>query len=104
MKVAVTFFINKRKKNIIRKKYIHINELSSLNVKKYEILILLFISVIIVLNSSSLVCLGSNIVQVENMDISKEEIISLNYMANINNYIFSEKKEEKHIEEFETDK
>jgi len=103
MKVAVTFFINKRKKNIIRKKYIHINELSSLNVKKYEILILLFISVIIVLNSSSLVCLGSNIVQVENMDISKEEIISLNYMANINNYIFSEKKEENPIEEFVTD-
>lgn len=100
MKVAVTFFINKRKKNNIKKKYINIKESSNINIKKYELLILLFISVIIVLNTNSLVCLGSNIVQVENIDITKEEIMSLNYMANIKNYIFSEKVEEKPKEEF----
>ena len=60
MKVAVTFFRNKRKKyykriNDIQKKYVNINTFDSIEIKKYEILMVLFLSIFIVLNSSELV-------------------------------------------------
>lgn len=108
MKVAVTFFRNKRKTNKIKineitKKHKNTDYLNNISIKKYEILVILFVSVVIVLNSSNLLCLGSNISQIENIDVSKEEIISLNAMANINNYLFSSKKEEEKTEEIISD-
>lgn len=108
MKVAVTFFRNKRKKdykriNDIQKKYVNINTFDSIEIKKYEILIVLFLSIFIVLNSSELVYLGSNISHIDNIDISKEEIVSLNALANVNNYIFSKEEEKQETEEVITD-
>lgn len=108
MKVAVTFFRNKRKKdykriNDIQKKYVNINTFDSIEIKKYEILMVLFLSIFIVLNSSELVYLGSNISHIDNIDISKEEIISLNTLANVNNYIFSKEEEKQETEEVITD-
>ena len=108
MKVAVTFFRNKRKKdykriNDIQKKYVNINTFDSIEIKKYEILIVLFLSIFIVLNSSELVYLGSNISHIDNIDISKEEIVSLNALANVNNYIFSKVEEKQETEEVITD-
>lgn len=108
MKVAVTFFRNKRKKdykriNDIQKKYVNINTFDSIEIKKYEILMVLFLSIFIVLNSSELVYLGSNISHIDNIDISKEEIVSLNALANVNNYIFSKEEEKQETEEVITD-
>lgn len=108
MKVAVTFFRNKRKKdykriNDIQKKYVNINTFDSIEIKKYEILMVLFLSIFIVLNSSELVYLGSNISHIDNIDISKEEIISLNALANVNNYIFSKEEEKQETKEVITD-
>lgn len=108
MKVAVTFFRNKRKKdykriNDIQKKYMNINTFDSIEIKKYEILMVLFLSIFIVLNSSELVYLGSNISHIDNIDISKEEIVSLNALANVNNYIFSKVEEKQETEEVITD-
>ncbi|MGN1012960.1 MAG: stage II sporulation protein P [Clostridia bacterium] len=108
MKVAVTFFRNKRKKdykriNDIQKKYVNINTFDSIEIKKYEILMVLFVSIFIVLNSSELVYLGSNISHIDNIDISKEEIVSLNALANVNNYIFSKEEENQETEEVITD-
>lgn len=108
MKVAVTFFRNKRKKdykriNDIQKKYVNINTFDSIEIKKYEILMVLFLSIFIVLNSSELVYLGSNISHIDNIDISKEEIVSLNALANVNNYIFSKVEEKQETEEVITD-
>lgn len=108
MKVAVTFFRNKRKKdykriNDIQKKYVNINTFDSIEIKKYEILMVLFVSIFIVLNSSELVYLGSNISHIDNIDISKEEIVSLNALANVNNYIFSKEEEKQETEEVITD-
>lgn len=108
MKVAVTFFRNKRKKdykriNDIQKKYVNINTFDSIEIKKHEILMVLFLSIFIVLNSSELVYLGSNISHIDNIDISKEEIVSLNALANVNNYIFSKEEEKQETEEVITD-
>lgn len=108
MKVAVTFFRNKRKKdykriNDIQKKYVNINTFDSIEIKNYEILMVLFLSIFIVLNSSELVYLGSNISHIDNIDISKEEIVSLNALANVNNYIFSKEEEKQETEEVITD-
>lgn len=108
MKVAVTFFRNKRKKdykriNDIQKKYVNINTFDSIEIKKYEILMVLFLSIFIVLNSSELVYLGSNISHIDNIDISKEEIVSLNALANVNNYIFSKEEEKQETKEVITD-
>ena len=108
MKVAVTFFRNERKKdykriNDIQKKYVNINTFDSIEIKKYEILMVLFLSILIVLNSTELVYLGSNISHIDNIDISKEEIVSLNALANVNNYIFSKEEEKQETEEVITD-
>jgi stage II sporulation protein P len=92
MKIAVAFFNRKRKINKLKNDYLNITMSNNINIKKYEILLLLFISVIIVLNSN-LVYLSSNITPIEDLEISKEKIISFNSMANINNYIFSKKEE-----------
>ena len=93
MKIAVTFFRKDRKIQKIRKNYVHISNSNSINIKKYEILIILFITIFMVLNSENLIYLGSNLVQVKNIDISNENIISLNSLANADNYIFKEKEE-----------
>ena len=93
MKIAVTFFRKDRKIQKIRKNYVHISNSNSINIKKYEILIILFITIFMALNSENLIYLGSNLVQVKNIDISNENIISLNSLANADNYIFKEKEE-----------
>ena len=93
MKIAVTFFRKDRKIQKIRKNYVHISNSNSINIKKYEILIILFITIFMFLNSDNLIYLGSNLVQVKNIDISNENIISLNSLANADNYIFKEKEE-----------
>ena len=100
MKIAVTFFRKKRNKQKIRNSYISIDTSNSINIKKYEILIVLFISIFMVLNSTELVYLGSNIIEVKNIDVSKEKIMSLNSLANSDNYIFkeNEKVEEVQVE------
>lgn len=99
MKVAVTFFKKKRKINKINKKYSHIVISNSIGIKKYEIVILLFIAIFMVLNSNNLIYLASNISESEKIEISKEKIISLNMMANSSNYIFGEEVVEKKKEE-----
>lgn len=93
MKIAVTFFRKDKKIQKIRKNYVHVNTTNSINIKKYEILIILFVTVFIIFNSNNLIYLGSNIVEVKNIDISSEKIISLNSLANSDNYIFKEKEE-----------
>ena len=98
MKIAVTFFRKKRKKQKIRNSYISIDTSNSINIKKYEILIVLFISIFMVLNSTELVYLGSNIIEVKNIDVSKEKIMSLNSLANSDNYIFKENEEVEEVQ------
>lgn len=98
MKVAVTFFRNKRKNNgidKIKRRYIDLKFENNIDIKKYEIIFSLFIAIFFILNVSNLVYFGSNISRIDNIDISKEKIISLNAMANITSYIFSDKEEEK---------
>ena len=106
MKVAITFFGKKRKKekykNIMKNnKYVDILNTSVIKLKNYEILLMFFIAVILVMNINSIMYIATNIVQMQGINVTKEKIIAFNNMGNMNNYIFSpqeEKHEEKKIE------
>ena len=46
-----------------------------------------------VINGNELLCFTSNISKIENIEISKENIIALNAMADTKNYVFTQKEE-----------
>ncbi len=99
MKIAVTFFRNKRKKNNI----VHNNEKiyydieSEFNIKSHELVIAILISVFVIFNFDSIIALSSNMFRIKNIDISPDNIIGINSLVNLDNYIFSkeEVKQEK---------
>ena len=104
MKVAITFFRKKENKKIYDKilknnkirdnKYINIASSNNIKIKNYEIVVVLLISICIILNSTNILYFATNISKAEIPNITKENIIALNSMANINNYIFTQQKQE----------
>lgn len=104
MKIAVTFFKKKENKKIYDKilknnkirdnKYINIASSNNIKIKNYEIIAVLIISIAIVLNSTNILYFATNISKAEGIEITKEDIIALNSMANINNYTFTQKDQE----------
>lgn len=97
MKFTVAFFKLKRKKdkkiNKYVDKYSYINSKDSISIKKYEIVLILFVAYLMVINCNELLCFTSNISKIENIEISKENIIALNAMADTKNYVFTQKEE-----------
>ncbi|MBO5477229.1 MAG: stage II sporulation protein P [Clostridia bacterium] len=107
MKIAVTFFKNK-KENKIYKRISNktTGSLNSINnqvckIKNYQIVAVLILSIAIVMNSNNIICLATNISKINNLDITKENIIALNGIANSKNYTYTqiEQKEEIKIED-----
>lgn len=100
MKIAVTFFRNKRKNNTMfnhKSEHIYSNIQNEFNIKIYEIVIATIVSIYIVYNFTSIISFSSNMFRMKNIDISPSNIIGINSLANIKNYIFSKEeiKEEK---------
>lgn len=100
MKIAVTFFRNKRKNNTMsnhKSEHIYSNIQNEFNIKIYEIAIATIVSIYIVYNFTSIISFSSNMFRIKNIDISPCKIIGINSLANIKNYIFSKEeiKEEK---------
>lgn len=100
MKIAVTFFTNKRKKQkMIRHtdEHIYNNIENQFNVKGYELFFVLIVSIYIVFNWTSIISLCSNMFRTESIEISPSNIMAMNSLVNLDNYIFSkeEVKEEK---------
>lgn len=97
MKFTVAFFKLKRRKdkkiNKYVDKYSYINSKDSISIKKYEIVLILFVACLMVINCNDLLCFTSNISKIENIEISKENIIALNAMADTKNYVFTQKEE-----------
>ena len=97
MKFTVAFFKLKRRKdkkiNKYVDKYSYINSKDSISIKKYEIVLILFVACLMVINCNELLCFTSNISKIENIEISKENIIALNAMADTKNYVFTQKEE-----------
>ena len=97
MKFTVAFFKLKRRKdqkiNKYVDKYSYINSNDSISIKKYEIVLILFVACLMVINCNELLCFTSNISKIENIEISKENIIALNAMADTKNYVFTQKEE-----------
>ena len=97
MKFTVAFFKLKRRKdkkiNKYVDKYSYINRKDSISIKKYEIVLILFVACLMVINCNELLCFTSNISKIENIEISKENIIALNAMADTKNYVFTQKEE-----------
>lgn len=97
MKFTVAFFKLKRRKdkkiNKYVDKYSYINSKDSISIKKYEIVLILFVACLMVINCKELLCFTSNISKIENIEISKENIIALNAMADTKNYVFTQKEE-----------
>lgn len=97
MKFTVAFFKLKRRKdkkiNKYVDKYSYINSKDSISIKKYEIVLMLFVACLMVINCNELLCFTSNISKIENIEISKENIIALNAMADTKNYVFTQKEE-----------
>lgn len=103
MKIAVTFFEKKREKKIYErilnnKKYINLNENQIFKIKNYHILIVLLIGIVIVFNNTSVICLATNISKIKNIDITKENIIGLNGIANSKNYTYTQIEQKEEIE------
>lgn len=97
MKFTVAFFKLKRRKDKKINKYVdkygYINSKDSISIKKYEIVLILFVACLMVINCNELLCFTSNISKIENIEISKENIIALNAMADTKNYVFTQKEE-----------
>lgn len=97
MKFTVAFFKLKRRKdkkiNKYVDKYSYIDSKDSISIKKYEIVLILFVACLMVINCNGLLCFTSNISKIENIEISKENIIALNAMADTKNYVFTQKEE-----------
>lgn len=99
MKVAITFFRKNKERKIFnkilkKKEYVNIMNSNVIKLKNHEILLMLLLGAILVINSNNIIYLGTNIVKVNSLDITKEKIIALNSMANVDNYILQEIKEE----------
>lgn len=106
MKIAVTFFDKKTEKKIYDKiatkqKIISLNEDDIVKIKSYHIIMILLIAVFIVFNNSNIIYLATNISKIGNLNITRENIIALNGIANSKNYTYKEieKKEEVNIDE-----
>jgi len=102
MKIAVTFFSQKREEKIYKKirfnqKSIGLNQENLVKIKRYQILIILIISIVIAFNNSNIIYLATNISKIENIDITKESIIALNGIANSRNYKYSKLEEKEDI-------
>lgn len=100
MKIAVTFFRNKRKKQKVihhKDEHIYSNIQNQFKIKAYDLVIVLLISIYIIFNWTSIISLSSNMFRIKNIDISPSKIIAMNNLVNLDNYIFSkeEVKEEK---------
>ena len=107
MKIAVTFFSQKREEKIYKKirfnqKSIGLNQENLVKIKRYQILIILIISIVIAFNNSNIIYLATNISKIENIDITKESIIALNGIANSRNYKYSKLEEKEDIKEDES--
>ena len=104
MKIAVTFFKKKENKRIYDKilrnsrkeknKYINIASSDNIKIKNYNIVAVILICIAITLNSDNILYFATNISSFKSLNITKEDIIALNSMANINNYTFDEEKQE----------
>lgn len=104
MKIAVTFFKKKENKRIYDKilrnsrkeknKYINIASSDNIKIKNYNIVAVILICTAITLNSDNILYFATNISSFKSLNITKEDIIALNSMANINNYTFDEEKQE----------
>lgn len=122
MKIAVTFFgKNKIIKNKVKnntnhilnsnrkyaQKYYNLNDILSYrnglkyNIKVYEIIICFIFGILLVYNNISLISISSNMFKVERINISKDSIMALNGLANIDNYIFSKIVEKATTKEYE---
>lgn len=73
MKFTVAFFKLKRRKdkkiNKYVDKYSYINSKDSISIKKYEIVLILFVACLMVINCNELLCFTSNISKIENIEI-----------------------------------
>lgn len=107
MKIAVTFFEKKREKKIYEriinnKKDISLNESQICKIKNYHILLVLLISIIIVFNNTNLICLATNISKIADLNITKENLIALNGIANSKNYTYTQIEEKEEIQVVES--
>lgn len=100
MKVAITFFGKKREKNKnLKDKYINLINQKTININKYQVIIILVVGIVIAFNSNNMLYLATNICNINFFKVSKEDIISLNGIANKNNYKFSIVEEKEDVKE-----
>ena len=100
MKVAITFFGKKREKNKnLKDKYINLINQKTINIDKYQVIIILVVGIVIAFNSNNMLYLATNICNINFFKVSKEDIISLNGIANKNNYKFSIVEEKEDVKE-----
>ena len=100
MKVAITFFGKKREKNKnLKDKYINLINQKTININKYQVIIILVVGIVIAFNSNNMLYLATNICNINFFKVSKEDIISLNGIANKSNYKFSIVEEKEDVKE-----
>ena len=100
MKVAITFFGKKREKNKnLKDKYINLINQKTINIDKYQVIIILVVGIVIAFNSNNMLYLATNICNINFFKVSKEDIISLNGIANKSNYKFSIVEEKEDVKE-----
>lgn len=101
MKITVAFFDKKREKKIYKRiinNQKNINKESvRTNINSFHILIILIISIVIVFNNTNIICFATNISKIGNLNITREDIIGMNGIANINNYTYTQIKPKEEI-------
>lgn len=101
MKITVAFFDKKREKKIYKRiinNQKNINKESEKNnINSFHILIILIISIVIVFNNTNIICFATNISKIGNLNITREDIIGMNGIANINNYTYTQIKPKEEI-------
>lgn len=101
MKITVAFFDKKREKKIYKRiinNQKNINKESEKNnINSFHILIILIISIVIVFNNTNIICFATNISKFGNLNITREDIIGMNGIANINNYTYTQIKPKEEI-------
>ena len=95
MKITVAFFDKKREKKIYKR--IINNQSVRTNINSFHILIILIISIVIVFNNTNIICFATNISKIGNLNITREDIIGMNGIANINNYTYTQIKPKEEI-------
>lgn len=101
MKITVAFFDKKREKKIYKRiinNQKNINKESvRTNINSFHILIILIISIFVVFNNTNIICFATNISKIGNLNITREDIIGMNGIANINNYTYTQIKPKEEI-------